>query len=177
MSNAHMISWERVLIERYCLEEKSLSYMAKQLKRSKSTIHYELKRCKPYNALLAQADYEAERENCGARRSVNQEDVDYILSKLKLGLSPECLVGRHWKTHKKPFPISVSSIYCYAALGLFKLSPKLLIRKGQKLKNNEVVIRGKLPRLKKIHARLAPRSQVAIGKSTPSSASELQYGL
>ncbi|MFD1032875.1 IS30 family transposase [Metaplanococcus flavidus] len=172
MSYAQIISRERVLIESYCLEEKSLSYMAKQLKRSKSTINYELKRCKPYNALLAQADYEAKRENCGSRRSVNQEDVDYILSKLKMGWSPESIVGRYWKTHKKPFPISVSSIYRYAALGLFKLSQKLLIRKGRKLKNNEVETRGKMPRLKKIHARLAPRSQVGhwevdtvIGKS------------
>lgn len=172
MSYAQIISRERVLIESYCLEEKSLSYMAKQLKRSKSTISYELKRCQPYNALLAQADYDAKRENCGARRSVNQEDIDYILSKLKLGWSPEGIVGRYWKTHKKPFPISVSSIYRYAALGLFKLSQKLLIRKGRKRKNNEVETRGKMPRLKKIHARLAPRSQVGhwevdtvIGKS------------
>lgn len=40
--------------------------------------------------------------------------------------------------HKKPFPISASSIYWYKALVLFKLSQKLLIRKGLKLKNNEI---------------------------------------
>ncbi|MBT2581190.1 IS30 family transposase [Planococcus sp. ISL-109] len=172
MSYAHIISRERVLIESYCLEEQSLSYMAKQLKRSKSTIHYELKRCKPYNALLAQADYDTKRENCGSRRSVNSEDVDYTLAKLKLGWSPESIVRRYWKTHKKPFPLSISSIYRYAALDLFNLSQKLLIRKGRKLKNNVTETRGKMPRLKKIHARLAPRSQVGhwevdtvIGKS------------
>lgn len=172
MSYAHIVPRERVVIESYCLEQKSLSYIATKLKRSKSTINYELKRCQPYNALLAQADYDIKRENCGCRRSVDQEDVDYILSKLKLGWSPESIVGRYWKTHKKPFPISVSSIYRYASLGLFKLSQKLLIRKGRKLKNNEVETRGKMPRLKKIHARQAPRSEIGhweadtvIGKS------------
>ncbi|TYS15030.1 helix-turn-helix domain-containing protein, partial [Rossellomorea vietnamensis] len=54
MSYTHIVPQERVLIESYCLEKKSLSYIAAQLKRSKSTIHYELKRCKPYNALQAQ---------------------------------------------------------------------------------------------------------------------------
>ena len=172
MSYTHIVTRERVLIESYCLLNKSLSYIAAQLKRSKSTINYELQRCQPYNALLAQADYDAKRENCGCRRSVDQQDVDYILSKLKLGWSPESIVGRYWKTHKKPFPISVSSIYRYAALGLFKLAQKLLIRKGRKLKNNETETRGKMPRLKKIHARQAPRNQVGhwevdtvIGKS------------
>ncbi|MBT2584039.1 IS30 family transposase [Planococcus sp. ISL-109] len=142
------------------------------MKRSKSTINYELKRCQPYNALLAQADYDIKRENCSCRRSVNSEDVDYILAKLKLGWSPESIVGRYWKTHKKPFPLSISSIYRYAALGLFNLSQKLLIRKGRKLKNNVTDTRGKMPYLKNIHARLAPRSQVGhweadtvIGKS------------
>ncbi|MGD6968390.1 IS30 family transposase [Rossellomorea vietnamensis] len=172
MSYTHIVPQERVLIESYCLEKKSLSYIAAQLKRSKSTIHYELKRCKPYNALQAQLDYDAKRENCGSRRTVDQKDVDYILSKLKLGWSPESIVGRYRKMHKNPFPISVSSIYRHAALGLFKLSQKLLIRKGRKLKNNMTETRGKMPRLKKIHARSAPRSQVGhwevdtvIGKS------------
>ncbi|WP_298824719.1 IS30 family transposase [uncultured Planococcus sp.] len=136
MSYAHIVTRERVLIESYCLEKKSLSFIATQLKRSKSTINYELKRCKPYNALLAQFDYDAKRENCGCRRSVNQEDIDYILSKLKLVWSPESIVGRYWETQKKPFPISVSSTYRYTVLSLFKLSQKLLIRKGRKLKNN-----------------------------------------
>ncbi|TYS12698.1 helix-turn-helix domain-containing protein, partial [Rossellomorea vietnamensis] len=61
MSYTHIVPQERVLIESYCLEKKSLSYIASQLKRSKSTINYELKRCKPYNALQAQLDYDAKR--------------------------------------------------------------------------------------------------------------------
>lgn len=69
MSHAQIATRERVVIESYCLEDKSLSYIAKKLKRSKSTISYELKRCKPYNALLAQLDYDTKRENCGCRRS------------------------------------------------------------------------------------------------------------
>ena len=104
MSYAHTVPRERVVIESYCLEKKSLSFIAGQMKRSKGTIHYELKRCQPYNALLAQLDYEAKRENGGCRRSVDPEDVDYILSKLKLGWSPESIIGRYWKCIKNPFP-------------------------------------------------------------------------
>lgn len=76
MSYTHILTRERVLIESYCLEKKSLSYIAARLKRSKSSINSELKCCKLYNVLLAQADYDAKRKNCACRRSVNQEDVD-----------------------------------------------------------------------------------------------------
>lgn len=72
-------------------KNKSLSYIAAKLKWSKRTINYELKRCKSYNALLAQVDYDAKRESYGCRQSVNQEDGDYILSKLKLGCSLESI--------------------------------------------------------------------------------------
>lgn len=114
--------------------------------------------------LLAQSDFNAIWDNCGCRRSVDQQDVDYILSKLKLGWSPESIVDRYWKMHKKLFSIGVSSIYRYAALSLFKVSQKLLICKGRKFKNHETETRGKMPRLKKIHACHAPRSQVGNGR-------------
>ncbi|MFD1926500.1 IS30 family transposase [Sporosarcina siberiensis] len=70
------------------------------------------------------------------------------------------IVGRYEKKAGNPFPISVSSIYRYAAAGLFQLSQKLLIRKGKKLKNNVQETRGKMPQLKKIHERQAPRSEI-----------------
>ncbi|WP_157185144.1 IS30 family transposase [Paenisporosarcina sp. TG20] len=70
------------------------------------------------------------------------------------------MVKRYRKIHGKPFTISVSTIYRYAALGLFNLSQKLFIRKGKKLKNNELETRGKMPQLKEIHTRYAPRNQV-----------------
>ncbi|MGE6415956.1 helix-turn-helix domain-containing protein [Planococcus kocurii] len=120
MSDAHMILRERVRIECYCLKEKSLSYIAKQLERSKSTIHYEVKRCKLCDALLAQADYEA-----------RPELDDYILSKLKLDWSPECLVTV-LENASKNFSHPCFERYRYAALGLFNLSQKLLIRKKVK---------------------------------------------
>ncbi|KAA0954732.1 helix-turn-helix domain-containing protein [Planococcus sp. ANT_H30] len=62
-------------IECYCLKEKSLSYIAKQLERSKSTIHYEVKRCKLCDALLAQADYEARPELDA--RSIKKTIISY----------------------------------------------------------------------------------------------------
>ena len=160
MSYAHILPRERVLIEEYVIAGMSLSYIAQQLKRSKSTIHYELGRIHPYNALQAQVDYDSKRKNCGCKRLVNLDDVTHILVHLKKGWSPEMIVGRYEKKAGKPFSISVSSIYRYAAEGLFQLSQKLFIRKGKKLKNNVEETRGKMPQLKKIHARQAPRTEI-----------------
>jgi IS30 family transposase len=160
MSYSHIVTQERVLIEVYTLNGLSISYIAKQLKRSKSTIHYELSRVSPYTALEAQIDYETKRENSGCKRSLYLEAIDHILTHLKLGWSPESIVNRYRKVNGKPFTISVSTIYRYAALGLFRLSQKLFIRKGKKLKNNELETRGKMPQLKEIHTRKAPRNQV-----------------
>ncbi|WP_338653159.1 IS30 family transposase [Sporosarcina psychrophila] len=160
MSYTHILPRERVLIEEYMLAGKSLSYIAKQLNRSKSTIKYELDRCCPYNALQAQKDYETKREKCGCKSIVDLDDIKHILVRLKRGWSPEMIAGRYEKENGKPFAISVSSIYRYAAAGLFQLSQKLLIRKGKKLKNNVEETRGKMPQLKKIHERQAPRSEI-----------------
>ena len=160
MSYAHILPRERVIIEEYVIAGKSLSYIAQQLKRSKSTIHYELGRVNPYNALQAQMDYDNKRKNCGCKRMVNLDDVNLILVHLKKGWSPEMIVGRFEMKAGKPFSISVSSIYRYAAAGLFQLSQKLFIRKGTKLKNNVEETRGKMPQLKKIHERKAPRTEI-----------------
>lgn len=160
MSYHHIVTQERIFIEAYILDGKSLSYIARQLNRSKSTINYELARIVPYSAIAAQFDYENKRENCGCKRSLYFDEIDYILTHLKLGWSPESIVNRYRKVHGKPFPISVSTIYRYATLGLFRLSQKLFIRKGRKLKNNELETRGKMPQLKEIHTRHAPRKQV-----------------
>ncbi|WKA52661.1 helix-turn-helix domain-containing protein [Planococcus liqunii] len=100
------------------MEQKSLSYIASKLKRSKSTIYYELKHCQPYNTFTAQLDYVSKRDNCGCRRPINQEDVDYILSKLKLGWSLEIL-GTNTGNCIKLFPVIVLNIYGFAILGLF----------------------------------------------------------
>ncbi len=160
MSYAHILPRERILIEEYIIAGKSLGYIAQQLKRSKSTVHYEVARVSPYNALQAQLDYDTKRKNCGSKRKVNLDDITHILVHLKKGWSPEAIVGRYEKKAGKPFPISVSSIYRYAAAGLFKLSQKLLIRKGKKKKNNVEETRGKMPQLKKIHDRHAPRTEI-----------------
>jgi IS30 family transposase len=160
LSYKHIVAQERVFIEAYILNGKSLSYIAKQLNRSKSTINYELERVSPYTAIQAQIDYETKRENCGCKRSLYLESIDHILTHLKLGWSPESIVKRFQKVNGKPFPISVSTIYRYAALGLFRLSQKLFIRKGKKLKNNETETRGKMPQLKEIHSRQAPRNEI-----------------
>jgi len=42
--------------------------------------------------------------------------------------SPEMIVGRYEKEHGNTFTISVSSIYRYAAAGLFQLSQKAFVK-------------------------------------------------
>jgi len=155
----HIVAQQRV-IKAYTLNGKSLSYIARQLNRSKSTINYELARVSPYTAIQAQIDYPTKRENCGCKRSLYLEAIDHILTHLKLGWSPESVVERFEKVNGKTFPISVSTIYRYAALGLFRLSQKLFIRKGKTLKNNELETRGKMPQLKEIHSHQAPRNEI-----------------
>ncbi|WP_456299479.1 IS30 family transposase [Planococcus lenghuensis] len=160
MSYAHIVTRERVLIEEYILADKSLSYIARQMKRSKSTIKYELDRCAPYTAAEAQRDYETKRKNCGLKPTADMEIIRHVTERQEKGWSPEGIVERYRKEHGKPFALSVATIYRYAALGLFGLSKKLLIRKGRKRKNHEEETCGKMPSLKSIHARRAPRSQI-----------------
>ncbi len=47
---------ERIKIETFCELGLANAQMAEQLKRSPSTISYELSRCQPYQAELAQGD-------------------------------------------------------------------------------------------------------------------------
>lgn len=131
MSYNHFATQERVLIEAYTLNGKSVEYIAKRLKRSKSTIHYGLAHISPYAALGVQIDYETRRESCDCKRFILHEEIEHILTHLKLAWSPESIVQRYRKVHGKPFPICVSTIYRYAVLGLFSLSRKLFIRKGK----------------------------------------------
>lgn len=82
---------------------------------------------------------------------------------MKKGWSFEMIVGCYEKKVGKPFPLSVPSIYRFAAARLFKLQKKLLIPIGMK-KNNLGETHGKKPQLKKIHGRYAPKLKLNIGK-------------
>lgn len=87
---------ERVIIEnRYCIDKKSISEIAEELNRPKSTISREING-KPrigrgkYNADRAQRESENNRKNQGRESKFNYEPLkDYTIKKLKLGWSPE----------------------------------------------------------------------------------------
>lgn len=82
-------------------------------------------------------DYEASRENCDAKPLVNMEAIRHVIDRMEKGWSPGRIVNRYRKTHGKAFSVSVSSIYRYAVLGLFRPFKNPLIRKERKQKNHE----------------------------------------
>lgn len=93
--------------------------------------------------------------------------IQGVIDRLEQGWPPESIVKRYKETTGKRFAMSVSTIYRYAELDLFRLS-----RKGRKRRNHVQETRGKMPSLKSIHARRAPRREAGhreadtvIGKS------------
>lgn len=66
--------------------------MAKRLKKSPSTISYELSRYQPYQAELAQANTEAKRSRCDRKTKLSAKIKQIILNHLRLSWSPEVIV-------------------------------------------------------------------------------------
>lgn len=62
--------------------------MGVRLNRSPSTISYELSRCQPYQAELAQTDAEYKRSRCGRKTKLSDELKQKILNHLRLSWSP-----------------------------------------------------------------------------------------
>ncbi len=62
---------ERIKIETFCELGLTNIQMAERLKRSPSTISYELSRCQPYQAELAHANAEYKRAHCGRKTKLN----------------------------------------------------------------------------------------------------------
>ena len=54
--------------------------MSNRLNRSLSSISYELSRCKPYQAALAQTDVEHKRSQCGRKTKLSDELRQIILN-------------------------------------------------------------------------------------------------
>jgi hypothetical protein len=65
--------------------------MGVRLNRSPSTIYYELSRCQPYQAELAQTDAEYKRSQCGRKTKLSAEVKQIILNHLRLSWSPEMI--------------------------------------------------------------------------------------
>mgnify|MGYP003278630445 CR=1 FL=1 len=82
---------ERIKIETFCELGLSNIQMADRLNRSPATIFYELSRCQPYQAKLAQADAEYKRTRCGRKTKLSNELKQIILNHLRLSWSPEVI--------------------------------------------------------------------------------------
>jgi IS30 family transposase len=92
---------ERVIIEnRYCIDKKMISDIARELNRDKSAISREIDGRprigqKKYTADKAQIKAESKRKNQGRKSKFIYELLkDYVIEKLKLGWSPEQIAIR-----------------------------------------------------------------------------------
>ncbi|MFV5772118.1 transposase, partial [Pediococcus acidilactici] len=94
---------ERIKIETFCELGLSNSQMADRLKQSPATIFYELLRCQPYQAKLAQADAEYKRARCGRKIKLNAKLKQTILNHLRLSWSPGMIAHE--------FKLATKSIY------------------------------------------------------------------
>lgn len=77
--------------------------MGVRLNRSPSTISYELSRCQPYQAELAQTDAEYKRSRCGRKTKLIDELKQKILNHLRLSWSPGMIAHE--------FKLATKSIY------------------------------------------------------------------
>ncbi len=82
---------ERIKIETFFKLGLANVQMAERLKRSPSTISYELSRCQPYQAELAQANAESKLTQCGRKTKLNAKLKQTILNHLRLSWSPEVI--------------------------------------------------------------------------------------
>ncbi len=105
MKSKHLIFSDRLEIKKYLMEGKSCYYIATQLNRNRSTIHYEIKNKSKngeYNPEYAQLITDLNRKNANSLRAkyANQKLVDEIIFQLKRKRSP-----KHIATYlRKKFP-------------------------------------------------------------------------
>jgi IS30 family transposase len=87
--------------------------MSDRLKRSPATISYELARCEPYQAEVAQTDAEYKRSRCGRKTKLSDELKQKILNHLRLSWSPGMIAHE--------FKLATKSIYKRNRIGDFEL--------------------------------------------------------
>lgn len=145
MSYKHITINERCCIVEYLNLGWSLSKIAKELNRNKSSISREIKRNNlngRYKAHVAQDKYENRRVKCKPHGKIsNASLVNYVQEKLNNHWSPEQISGRLKLEFNKQI-ISFSTIYSWLYKGILEhCSVDLLRRKGKSLKPRET--RGK----------------------------------
>jgi transposase, IS30 family len=145
MSYNHITINERCCIVEYLNLGWSISKIAKELNKNKSSISREINRNTingKYSAHIAQDNYQYRRTKCKPYgKQINSLLIDYIQDKLNNHWSPEQISGRI-AIDIPSEKISFSTIYNWLYAGvLTKCSVDLLRRKGKSLKPKET--RGK----------------------------------
>ncbi|WP_262345188.1 IS30 family transposase [Lactiplantibacillus plantarum] len=102
--------------------------MAERLKRSPSTIYYELSRCQPYQAELAQANAESKRARCDRKIKLNAKLKQAILNHLRLSWSPEVIAHE--------LKLATKSIYNWLYQGNFAFALSELPEHGLRQRRN-----------------------------------------
>ena len=74
---------ERIKIETFCKLGLFNIQMADRLKRSPATIFYELSRCQPYQAKLAQADAKYKRPRCDRKTLISVSSASFLSTALR----------------------------------------------------------------------------------------------
>ena len=119
---------ERIKIETFCELGLSNIQMSNRLNRSLSSISYELSRCKPYQAELAQTDAEYKRSRCGQKTKLSDELKQIILNYLRLGWSPEVIAHE--------LKLATKSIYNWLYQGKFEFYLSELPEHGLRQRRN-----------------------------------------
>ncbi|HRH26990.1 MAG TPA: helix-turn-helix domain-containing protein [Parcubacteria group bacterium] len=114
----HITSEERFLIEKMLKERKSISYIARLLSRSKSSVSNEIsrnrgrsryKQFKAAERYYARQTLKKRKSNAVVADSVTRKRVDRMLAK---GMSPE-QISKRIREHKSSKSISAKSIRKY----------------------------------------------------------------
>ena len=91
LSYSILTSFDRGAIEKLVNLGYSLQKIADTMGFSKSTIHYELQRVKPYQAQLAEQDAATKRQRCGRKSLLTAGNKQVIENHLRLTWSPEAI--------------------------------------------------------------------------------------
>lgn len=132
MSYKHLTISERAKIETLLELGYSIRKIAYQLNRHPSTISRELKRNAECTAEEAQARYQANRTNCGAKSKCTRKLKEAVQEKLGETWSPEQIVGRLFCGK-----LSFKTIYRWIYEGLLEVPLTVLRQKGKRQKPQE----------------------------------------
>ena len=156
-SYVHFTTEERESLLQYQAEGLKQSEMARQLKRSRSSISRELRRNVgpdgKYSAYKAEEMYRQRRKRSVRKRLLDDpERKRFVTEKLREYWSPEQIAGR-LKVTGSALRVSYSTIYRAIHAGQLEVSKKCLRRKGRKASPHDEETRGRLHGHKTIHDR------------------------